>query len=84
MPRLNNKVALVTGAARDIGAAICRAFADEGTQVIVTDLDEAGSAEVARAIGPAVSPCCSGVSRLMAEIAECEGYLTEPANPYDS
>ena len=84
MPRPKNKVALVTGAARGIGAAICRAFADEGAQVIVTDLDEAGSAEVARAIGPAVSPCCSGVSGLMAEIAECEGCLTEPANPYDS
>ena len=70
MPRPKNKVAIVTGAARSIGAAICRAFADEGTQVIVTDLDEAGSAEVARAIGPAVRHCCSGVSGLMAEIAE--------------
>jgi NAD(P)-dependent dehydrogenase (short-subunit alcohol dehydrogenase family) len=56
MPRLKNKVALVTGAARGIGAAICRAFADEGSQVIVTDLDEAGAAEVARAIGPAARP----------------------------
>jgi NAD(P)-dependent dehydrogenase (short-subunit alcohol dehydrogenase family) len=53
MPRLKNKVALVTGAARGIGAAICRAFADEGAQVLVTDLDEAGAAEVAREIGPA-------------------------------
>jgi NAD(P)-dependent dehydrogenase (short-subunit alcohol dehydrogenase family) len=53
MPRLKNKVALVTGGARGIGAAICRAFAEEGAQVIVTDLDEAGAAAVARSIGPA-------------------------------
>jgi hypothetical protein len=52
--------------------------------VILTDLDEAGAAEVARAIGPAASHCCSCVSGLMVAIAECEGCLTEPANPYDS
>ena len=71
MPCLKGMVALVAGDARGIGAVICRAFADEGAQVIVTNLDEAGAAEVARAIGPAVSPCCSGVSGLMVEIAEC-------------
>lgn len=39
MPRLSGKTALVTGAARGIGAAIARAFADEAAQVIVTDID---------------------------------------------
>ncbi|GIT93082.1 short-chain dehydrogenase [Jannaschia pagri] len=45
MPRLTGKTALVTGAARGIGAAIAKAFVAEGAQVIVTDKDdEAGRA----------------------------------------
>lgn len=41
MPRLQNKTALITGAAQGIGAAIGKAFIDEGAQVILTDIDDA-------------------------------------------
>lgn len=51
MPRLSNKIALVTGAARGIGAAIARAFSDEGAEVIVTDIDDAGGAAMAARLG---------------------------------
>ncbi|CTQ48846.1 SDR family oxidoreductase [Jannaschia donghaensis] len=51
MTRLTGKIALVTGAARGIGAAIARAFANEGAQVIVTDVDVAGGTALAREIG---------------------------------
>ena len=51
MPRLNGKTALVTGAARGIGAAISQAFADEGAYVIVTDIDEDKGRATADAIG---------------------------------
>lgn len=45
MPSLQNKTALVTGAARGIGAAIAKAFSDQGARVIVTDiLDTEGQA----------------------------------------
>lgn len=48
--RLENKVAIVTGAANGIGAEICRTYAREGANVVLADLDEAKAAEVAREI----------------------------------
>lgn len=51
MPRLAEKIVLVTGAARGIGQAIAELFAQEGAKVIVTDIqDEQGNA-VALSIG---------------------------------
>jgi NAD(P)-dependent dehydrogenase (short-subunit alcohol dehydrogenase family) len=35
--KLKDKVAIVTGGARGIGAAICRRYAEEGARVVVTD-----------------------------------------------
>lgn len=51
MNRLQHKTALVTGAARGIGAAIARAFVAEGAHVIVTDIAEEGGRGTAAALG---------------------------------
>jgi NAD(P)-dependent dehydrogenase (short-subunit alcohol dehydrogenase family) len=51
MARLKNKIALVSGAARGIGAAIARAFVDEGAWVLVTDIDEDLGPKTAAVLG---------------------------------
>jgi NAD(P)-dependent dehydrogenase (short-subunit alcohol dehydrogenase family) len=51
MSRLASKTALVTGAARGIGAAIARAFVREGATVLLTDIEDAAGETAARGIG---------------------------------
>jgi NAD(P)-dependent dehydrogenase (short-subunit alcohol dehydrogenase family) len=48
--KLDNKVAIVTGAGRNIGEAIAELYADEGARVAVVDLDEGAARRVADAI----------------------------------
>lgn len=52
LKRLESKTALVTGAARGIGAAIASAFVEQGATVYLTDIDEALGQSVATALGP--------------------------------
>jgi 3(or 17)beta-hydroxysteroid dehydrogenase len=51
MNRLENKVALVTGAAKGIGQAVAELFAQEGATVIMTDIDDALGEAVSAKIG---------------------------------
>lgn len=50
MPRLQGRIALVTGAANGIGLAIGRCFAAEGAQVVLADIDAAAAVAAAEAI----------------------------------
>jgi 2-hydroxycyclohexanecarboxyl-CoA dehydrogenase len=51
MGKLDEKVAIVTGAGRGIGRGIVEKLAALGTRVVVSDIDEGSARETARAIG---------------------------------
>ena len=62
MPRLTDRVAIVTGAARGIGLAIAQRFADEGATVVMADLAAATLSEAAAAV-PGATTVVADVSR---------------------
>lgn len=51
MKRLNHKIALVTGAAQGIGAAIAEAMTREGATVVLSDINESLLLQTARRLG---------------------------------
>lgn len=55
MARLESKVALVTGAARGLGAAVCEWMVNEGATVVAADVNAADGKEVAERLGERAS-----------------------------
>ena len=53
--RLQGKTAIITGAARGIGAAFAAAYVREGSNVVIGDIDIARATETATSLGAACS-----------------------------
>jgi 3-oxoacyl-[acyl-carrier protein] reductase len=82
---LEGKIALVTGGARGIGAAVAEAFAKAGAVVSVLDVRAEMAAETARRIGPGLGIGCdiadSGqVDATFAQVRDSYGRLDILAN----
>ena len=63
MARLENKTAVVTGAASGFGAGIARRFVEEGARVLIADVNESGAQEIAASLGDAAEFCRTDVTR---------------------
>jgi NAD(P)-dependent dehydrogenase (short-subunit alcohol dehydrogenase family) len=72
MSRLQERVAIVTGAGSGIGAAIAQRLATEGASVVIADLDEVRAKAVAEPLGPkALAVACNVAEE--SEVADCVG-----------
>ncbi len=73
MNRLENKVAVITGAAQGIGATYAMAFAEEGAKVVVSDIHDPSSvvAEITEKGGSAIGVIADVTdNRALADLVE--------------
>lgn len=79
MNRLSGKNALITGAARGLGAQIARRFAEEGAFVIVNDLNLAAAQAVAEELDGAALACdvsdASSVAAMFSQLRDVTDQL---------
>jgi 3(or 17)beta-hydroxysteroid dehydrogenase len=63
MGRLTGKVAIITGAAGGLGAAMCRRLSENGASVVVTDIRQDAIEQLAGEIGAAALPLVHDVTQ---------------------
>jgi NAD(P)-dependent dehydrogenase (short-subunit alcohol dehydrogenase family) len=79
--RLENKVALITGAASGIGRETAVLFAREGARVVGADVDDAGGRETVRRIEAAGGRAIH-VHADVSRAADCEGMVAAAENAF--
>jgi glucose 1-dehydrogenase len=77
--RLQNKVAIVTGAAHGIGLAIAKRFVAEGARVTIADVDRAAGEAAASALGHAK---CRFVATDVGDAGAAENLVAETSRAF--
>jgi NAD(P)-dependent dehydrogenase (short-subunit alcohol dehydrogenase family) len=79
LERLKDKVAIVTGGAQGIGAALARRFQEEGARVVIADLNRPGGEALAQSIGATFVEADvadhDAVGRMVSDVARQYGRL---------
>lgn len=79
--RLNNKIAIVTGAGRGIGRAVALRFAEEGAKVVVDDVNDTIGTSTVSAITDAGGEALF-VNADVADATQAERLFAEAVNAY--
>lgn len=79
--RLKGKVALITGGGVGIGAAIAKAYVDEGAKIVITGRREEKLKEFAATMPAGTVAVCAGSIR---EYADCEKMIETAINEFGS
>ena len=77
--RLDDKVAVITGAASGIGLGMARRFVAEGARVVLGDIDAAGLEGAATELGPAASALVTDVT----DEAQVEALCSEAISRFE-
>ncbi len=79
--KLENRVALITGAGSGIGRAIAEAFAEEGAVVVVNDVDGEAAASTIEKLGAAGGRACA-ITADVSDSAQVRGMFNQVLASY--
>lgn len=84
MKELGGKVAVVTGGASGIGAALVRALLAEGTKVVVADVEEPALKEAVEGFAGATAGGTANVSGVVTDVSDLDSVKALADHVYDT